>query len=183
MTDFADVYALFNKAHLLHSQAEINAAIDKMAVKIKAKLGNAKPIILCVMNGALIFTGHLLTRLNFPLQVDYIHVSRYQGEIKGRDLHWMAEPSIGLEGRTIVLVEDILDSGLTLSAVKDYCTKRFVKDVYTAVLIDKNHPRDPGGLAKADFTGLYVEDKFLIGYGLDYKGFYRNLPDIYAVET
>ncbi|OGT20958.1 MAG: hypoxanthine-guanine phosphoribosyltransferase [Gammaproteobacteria bacterium RIFCSPHIGHO2_02_FULL_42_13] len=183
MIDFADVDALFKKAHLLHGQAEINAVMDKMAVEIKTKLGDTKPIMLCILNGALIFMGHLLTRLNFPLQIDYVHVSRYRGEIQGRNLDWIAEPNGMLEGRTVVLVEDILDSGLTLSAVKDYCTKRRVKNVYTAVLIDKNHPRDPGGLAKADFTGLYVEDKFLIGYGLDYKGFCRNLPGIYAVET
>ncbi len=183
MTDFANIEALFAKAYLLHSQEEINAATNKMAVEIHEKLRHTKPVMLCVMNGALIFMGHLLTHLNFPLQTDYIHVSRYQGEILGRDLRWIAEPSISLKGRTVVLVEEILDTGMTLAAVRNYCINHFAKEVYTAVLIDKNHPREPGGVDKADFTGMYVEDKFLIGYGLDYQGFYRNLPGIYAVEV
>ncbi|MBU1927154.1 MAG: hypoxanthine-guanine phosphoribosyltransferase, partial [Gammaproteobacteria bacterium] len=110
------------------------------------------------------------------------HATRYRGEMLGKDLHWLATPHIPIKGRTVVVIEDILDTGLTLSAVIDYCQQEGAKQVLSAVLIDKDHPRDKGGVNKADFTGLYVEDKFIIGYGLDYQEYLRNLPGIYAVE-
>lgn len=182
MVNFDEVEAIWAKAKLLHSEEIIHKAINKIAAEMNEKLADKKPLFLCVMNGSLIFTGQLLPKLNFPLQLDYIHVSRYQGEIEGRDLHWMAEPTSGLEDRTIVIMEDILDSGLTLAAVKDYCLQHYAKEVFTAAMIDKDCPRVKGGLDKADFTGLHVENKFLIGYGLDFRGYFRNLPGIYAVE-
>ena len=130
----------------------------------------------------MVFIGQLLTRLDFPLQVNYIHATRYQGEIEGSHLHWRAEPSISLEDRVVVLVEDILDTGLTLSAIISYCNAKGAKKIYTAALVDKDRPRDAGGLETCDFIGLNVENKFLYGYGLDYKDFLRNEPGIFAVE-
>ena len=135
------------------------------------------------MNGAVVFAGQLLTKLNFYLQVDYIHTSRFKGEMEGGDLEWVAVPRTSLEGRTVVIVEDILDSGITLTSIIDYCREKGAKEVYTVVLVDKDHPRDVNGVEKADFTCLWVEDKFLLGFGLDYQGFFRNLPGIYAVNV
>lgn len=182
LSDLEKVTALKQKGRCLHTEAEVKAAISTMAAEMTKELACAVPIFLCVMNGAVIFMGQLLTQLNFPLQINYIHATRYQGEIEGRELHWRAEPTIALKDRIIVVVEDILDTGLTLAAVKQYCIDNGAKKVYTAALVDKQHPREPGGIEKCNFTGLVVENKFLYGYGLDYKDFLRNEAGIYAVE-
>jgi hypoxanthine phosphoribosyltransferase len=178
-----DVLALKNKGQLIHGMDDINAAIDKIAAQMQNTLADENPVFLCVMNGAVIFMGHLLVRLNFPLQINYIHATRYQGEIEGSQLFWKAEPTTDLKDRTVVLVEDILDTGLTLSAIIKYCDQQGAKKIYTAALVDKSHPRSEGGVEQCDFTGLVLEDKFLYGFGLDYKDYLRNEPGIYAVET
>ena len=170
-------------AVLLHSKSEVEEAIDRVAQQVTEKMGDEHPVLLCAMTGALTFMGQLITKLNFLLQTDYIHTSRFRGEMTGGNLEWISKPTIELKDRTILVVEDILDSGITLAAIKDYCYKQEAKEVYSAVLVDKDHPREEGGVKEADFTGLYVEDKFLIGYGLDYRGFFRNLAGIYAVES
>ena len=166
----------------LHSKEEVEAVIDKVAAEMNEKFADEAPLFLCVMNGAVIFMGQLISRLTFPLQIDYIHTSRYRGTMTGSDLRWISEPTISLKDRTIVVIEDILDSGVTLAAILEYCRQHGAKAVYTAALVDKDHPRAEGGVEKADFTGLYVENKFLVGYGLDYQEFFRNLPGIYAVQ-
>jgi hypoxanthine phosphoribosyltransferase len=167
----------------LYDQEAIDKAIKKIAQEMNEAFSSGEmPVLLCAMNGAVIFMGQLVPRLTFPLQFDYIHTSRFRGEVRGGDLHWLATPTISLKERTVIIIEDILDSGITLTAIKDYCYQQKAKKVFSAVLIDKDHPREEGGLKKADFTGLHTEDKFLVGYGLDYHGFLRNLPAIYAVE-
>lgn len=173
---------LLSKSECLYDQKAIDQAIDRVAQEMNEKLADKNPLLLCVMNGAVIFTGQLATRLTFPLQIDYVHVTRYQGEIEGREIHWVAEPSVDVKDRTIVIVEDILDLGLTLAAVKQHCQAHGAKEVYCAALIDKKRSRAIGGVERCDFTGLFVEDRFLLGYGLDYKGFLRNVPGIYAVK-
>ena len=178
----ADIQKISDNAVCLYSEAEIEKAIDRIAKEMGEILHDQNPLFLSVMNGAVIFTGKLMTRLGFPLQMDYVHATRYRGEMHGRDLHWLSVPTIPLENRVVVVMEDVLDSGLTLAAVMDYCIQQNAKKVYSAALVDKNHPRDVDGVKKADFTGIAVEDKFLIGYGLDYKEYFRNLPGIYAVE-
>jgi hypoxanthine phosphoribosyltransferase len=180
--ELKEVAALKAKGRILHDQAEIERGIDKMASEMKVELADKAPVFLCVLNGAMVFIGQLLTRLDFPLQVNYIHATRYQGEIEGSHLHWKAEPTIDLENRTVVIVEDILDTGLTLSAIVHFCQAKKAKKIYTATLIDKKRPREPGGVETCDFIGLEVENKFIYGYGLDYKDFLRNEPGIFAVE-
>lgn len=169
-------------ADLLAGEAEVVTAINRMAAEITAVLQESRPVLLCVMNGGLIFAGQLLTRLLFPLEVGYLHATRYGHETSGGGLAWLARPAIELRGRTVLLLDDILDEGITLAAVADYCRQQGALQVLTAVLIDKQHDRKmaPGG--KADFTGLETGDRFLFGYGLDYRGFWRNAPGIYAVK-
>lgn len=182
LNDLEQVKELQKKGRCLHTDAEVRAAITRMAEDMTKELADTTPIFLCVMNGAVIFMGQLLTQLNFPLQINYIHATRYHGEIEGRELHWRAEPTVDLKDRTIVVVEDILDTGLTLAAVVKYCEDNGAKKVYTAALVDKQRPRELGGIQECDFTGLVVENKFLYGYGLDFKDFLRNEAGIYAVE-
>jgi hypoxanthine phosphoribosyltransferase len=135
------------------------------------------------MTGAMIVAGHLAVRLQFPLEMDYIHATRYRGTTRGGDLHWLVEPRIDLKGRTIVIVDDIMDGGLTLASIIDYCKQANAKDVYTAVLVDKRRTREPGVNFEPDFVGLTTPDKYLFGFGLDYEEYLRNAPGIYAVNN
>lgn len=169
-------------ADLLAGAAEVSAAMDRLAGVMTAQLADKKPIMLCVMNGALIFAGQLLTRLVFPLEVEYVHATRYGSDTKGGSLHWIVRPARDLEGRTVVLLDDILDEGVTLDAIAEYCREAGAAEVLMAVLVDKIHHRKVKPGYKADFTGLETDDRFLFGYGLDYKGFWRNAPGIYAVK-
>ncbi|MBP9726861.1 MAG: hypoxanthine-guanine phosphoribosyltransferase [Gammaproteobacteria bacterium] len=178
-----DLQIMQNKATCLHDMQAINAALDRMAVEITQELQDQQPIVMTVLNGSIIPVGHLVTRLHFPLQLDYLHVTRYQGKMHASQLHWLAEPRSSLKDRVILIVEDVLDAGTTLAEIIKYCEAEGAAKIYTAVVVDKNHPRAEGGLAHADFTGLKVEDLFLIGFGLDYEGYFRNLPGIYAVTA
>ena len=173
-----EVYA---KATCLYSRAEVDAAIDKMAHEIHNQVQDSNPLFLVVMVGGVICAGHLLTRLDFPLELDYVHATRYQSSLRGGEIHWRAEPKTSLKDRTVIIVDDILDLGVTLSAIIEYCKAQGAKEILTAVLVDKIRPREVGGLEKADFTGLEIEDRYVFGYGLDYKEYLRNAPGIYAV--
>lgn len=177
----------FNSVHkratCIYTKKEVDAALDNMAQEMSARLGNSDPIFLCVLIGGIVPLGNLLPRLDFQLEVNYIHVSSYDLENKAGDLHWKAEPTVDLFGRSIVVVDDILDTGTTLRAAIDYCKMRNAKEVYTAVLLDKNKPRKPGGIEKADFKALSIENYFVYGYGLDYSEYLRNAPGIYAVAS
>lgn len=181
MNNIKKIQSVLAKAECLYSTAEINEALDQLAIDITHTLKDANPLILCVMTGALIPTGHLLTRLHFPLEIDYIHVTRYRGTNRGGDLHWLVEPRQHLKDRTVLIIDDIMDGGLTLSAIIDYCKTYKAKKTYTAVMVSKNRQREPGVNFEPDFIGVKTEDKYLFGFGLDYEEYLRNIPGIYAV--
>ncbi len=173
---------VFAKSTCLYSKAEIEDALDRLATEISYECSHSDPVFLCVVVGGMIPMGNLLPRLSFPLEVDYVHATRYRGGIVGKDLHWKAKPTKSLKGRTVVVVDDILDGGITLSGIVDYCKEEGASKVYTAVLVDKRHVREPGGVKTADFCGLEVEDHYVFGYGMDYKDYLRNAPGIYMVS-
>lgn len=173
---------VFAEADLLVSGDEIGRAIDRIAREIDEQLRSVNPLVLCVMNGGLIFTGQLLTRLVFPLELEYVHASRYGQGTRGTDLKWIVKPSLDMRGRTVLLLDDILDEGVTLAAIADYCRSCGAVCVRTAVLVEKLHLRKVVPGLRADFSGVEVGDRFLFGYGLDYKGYWRNAPGIYAVK-
>lgn len=176
------IQTMLDKAECLYNFDQVNAALDRMANEITAKLADKNPLVLCVMTGALITTGHLVTRLHFPLEIDYIHATRYRGSMRGGDLHWLVEPRCNLQGRSVLIIDDIMDGGLTLSAIIDYCRQAKAKDIHSAVMVSKNRQREPGVDFEPDFVGVTTEDKFLFGFGLDYKEYLRNIPGIYAVN-
>ncbi len=176
---FEEAQAVLARADRLHSVAEIDAALDRMAASITEKIGGSEPLVICVMQGGLIPTGLLLSRLSFPLQIDYLHASRYGGKTRGGELDWKVLPHHELKGRTILLVDDIHDEGVTLKAIMEHCKQHGAAQVLSAVLINKSHERKDA--LPADFVGLDVVDRYLFGYGMDYKGHLRNAPGIYAV--
>lgn len=165
-------------ATLLHSEPEIELALDKMAEKINYLLADRNPVFLCVMNGGVVISGKLLTRLRFPLTFDAINASRYQNKTSGGEIEWIQKPATDLKNRTVLIVDDILDEGLTLDAIISYCKIQGATSVYSAVLVNKklNHKKP----VIADFIGLEVENHYLFGYGMDYKGYLRNAAGIYA---
>lgn len=173
---------VFTDADLLVKESEVRAAIGRVAEEITGQLKDANPVLLCIMNGGLIFTGQLLTQLVFPLEVDYVHATRYGHETAGSHLHWTVRPQLDLKGRTVLLLDDILDEGVTLAAIAEFCRQQGAKQVLMAVLVEKLHLRKVTPGMRADFSGLEVGDRFLFGYGLDYKGYWRNAPGIYAVK-
>ncbi len=109
------------EADLLVGEAEVLSAMHRLAGEITGRLGDSNPVVICVMNGGLIFSGQLLTRLVFPLEVDYVHATRYGHETIGSKLNWTVRPQLDLAGRTVLLLDDILDEGVTLAAIADYC--------------------------------------------------------------
>lgn len=176
-----EVEQVYAEAELLHGKAEVEAALDQLAAAITVKLRDKNPLVLCLMIGAVIVVGKLLPRLNFPLQLEYVHATRYREKTTGGAMHWVRAPGESLHGRTVLLVDDILDEGVTLSALIEECRKAGATDIYTAVLVDKLIKK-PRALKQADFTGLEIPDYYVFGYGMDYKGYLRNAPGIYAVK-
>jgi len=172
--------SVFSRADLLYTAADVEAALDKLARAISRELSGENPLILCPMIGGVVITGQLITRLNFPLEVDYIHATRYRGETTGKDLQWLRRPQPGVANRTVLILDDILDQGITLEKIIAACEQAGARSIYTAVLIEKQINKHRS-LQHADFSGLTVPDRYVFGYGMDYKGYLRNCKGIYAV--
>lgn len=170
------------EADRLMGEEEVQGAIVRMAGEITERLADTNPLVICIMNGGLIFSGQLLPRLRFPLELDYLHATRYGEELRGDRLNWIVRPQSEMTGRTVLLLDDILDEGVTLAAIADYCREAGARQVLMAVLVEKLHRRKVTPGMRADFSGLETGDRFLFGYGLDYKGYWRNAPGIYAVK-
>lgn len=176
-----ELNAVLSKASLIYNAEQIAQAIDEMALKLNQRLKTSQPLVLCVMNGGLIFTGSLMTRLNCFPQVDYVHATRYKNQTRGSELDWRTYPSNDLKDRTILILDDILDEGITLKAIIDYCHEQGAKEVISAVLIKKKHNRCLENFC-SDYVGLEVEDKYVFGYGMDYQSQLRHLNSIYALR-
>ncbi len=174
-----DARAILDQADLIHSAEVVQAAVASVGAAVKAELSEANPVVLCVMSGAVPFAGHLLTHLDFPLDFDYLHASRYGANTTGHDkLTWRCAPWIELKGRTVLVVDDILDEGVTLAAICERLKQMGAARVLTAVFSEKETGRPKP--VKADFVGLTVPDRFVFGFGMDVCGAWRNLPAIYA---
>ena len=179
--DLVEINTVMREAECLFDQQQVHTAIDRMAEQITAELKETNPLLLCLMSGAMVIGGKLLPRLQFPLQLDYIHATRYRNSTAGFELEWLVKPRHDLKDRTVLLIDDILDEGITLNEVLHFCREQGVKAVYSAVLVEKHHDRRQPPELKADFVGLDVPDRYVFGYGMDYKGYLRNAPGVYAV--
>jgi len=175
---------LLANSELIFDAAAVQQAVDKVAQQLNERFdnneGEAFPLVLGVMGGAVVFCGQLLTRLNFPLEFDYMHVTRYGSKDQGGKIEWKVIPRSNVEGRTVVVLDDILDEGETLAHVKERLLEMGAAEVVLAVFADKAI-----GKAKpvtADYIGLTLPNKFVVGYGMDAYGYWRNLPEIRAIK-
>ncbi len=176
----AEARDVLQRADLIRSAEDVRSAVVSVAAAINARLADTHPLVLSVMGGAAIFTGQLLPLLDFPLDFDYIHVSRYGGRQQGGALYWKIEPGENVAGRTVLVLDDILDEGETLAAVRRRVLELGASAFYSAVFADKAIGRTKP--IRADFVGMELPDRFVFGFGMDIHGAWRNLPAIYAMK-
>lgn len=174
------IQQIFDTADLLYSLEDIDQALNQLAVTLTEQYADSNPLLLCVMNGSVITSGHLLPKLSFPLELDYIHLTRYGDKLVGGDLNWLHQPATELKGRDVILIEDIFDEGVTVSALRDYCLEQGVASVSCLTLVNKLH--DNKVTEEPEYIGLTVPNRYVFGFGMDYQGFWRNAPGIYAVK-
>ncbi len=176
-----ETQAILDGADLLFDEATCQAALARLAADITARLGDRHPLVLPVMGGAVVFTGQLLPLLNFPLDFDYVHVSRYGDKLSGGNFNWLRAPQNSVAGRDVLILDDILDEGHTMAAIKEQVLDLGARSCACAVfankLINKAKP------ITADFVGLDVPDRYVFGYGMDVSGAWRNLGAIYALKN
>ena len=178
MTDLQEIRRVKAEADLLFSEQQVEIAIARMAQAITEKLAESNPLLLCVVNGGIPIAAQLMLQCDFPMSNDIIYASRYQDRIVGEAVNWWATPQQPMLGRTVLIVDDILDEGLTLKAIHDYCTEQGAVRILSAVLVDKQIGKEKP--VQADFVGLRADNRYLFGYGMDYKGYLRNARGIYA---
>jgi hypoxanthine phosphoribosyltransferase len=175
---------LLEHAEPIASPEQVDAAVRHVADALNQRFGDpeeqAFPLVLGVMGGAVVFTGHLLPQLNFPLEFDYIHVTRYGDEDRGGQVVWKVIPRQNVAGKTIVVVDDILDQGETLAQVKERLLGMGAKEVIIAVFADKDLGRAKP--VHADIVGLTIPNRFVVGFGMDVYGYWRNLPGLLAIS-
>lgn len=167
-------------ADLIHSAAEVSAAIDRLADQIGGRIGEEYPLVLTVMGGGVVFAGQLLPKLTFPLEHDYLHVTRYGAGTTGGELTWVVEPRTTVAGRLVLVLDDILDEGITLAAIKARLLAQGARECLIAVLTEKDLGHDKP--VRPDFVGLRLPNRYVFGCGMDVNGAWRNLPAIYAVR-
>lgn len=180
MMEADEARQILAEAELVCSSEEIGFAITRLASEITACLQDTRPLVLTVMGGAVVFAGQLLPQLPFPLECDYVHATRYRNTTSGSELVWLAEPRTPVVGRTVLVLDDILDEGITLAAIKARLLQQGAAACFVAVLAEKEL-----GTTKpiaADFTGVKVPNRYVFGCGMDVKGAWRNLPAILALK-
>lgn len=170
------------EADCLYTAEEVRDTIARLGEAITERLSDNNPLVLCVMNGGLVMAGQLLPHLPFPLELDYAQLSRYGNGTTGGELKWKVSPQTSLEGRTVLVIDDILDEGDTLAAIVENCHQQGASSVLSAVLVEKHHERKSHPRLAADFVGLETGDRYLFGFGMDYQGYWRNAPGIFAVK-
>jgi hypoxanthine phosphoribosyltransferase len=173
-------WEILNGAELVYSRQQVSEAVARVAAEITAKLGERYPLVLSVMGGAVVFSGQLLPLLRFPLDFDYVHASRYGNATQGSELVWKVLPNEHVQGRVVLVLDDILDEGRTLAAIRRKLLDMGAAEVHCAVLTDKDTGKEKP--VRADFVGLRLPDRFVFGCGMDAYGAWRNLPEIYALK-
>jgi hypoxanthine phosphoribosyltransferase len=180
MPEAEKAWAFLKDSELIASAAQVQAAVQRVAAEIEQKLGKNYPLVLAVMGGAVVFAGQILPLLRFPLDFDYIHASRYGVMTRGASIEWRVSPPQLAKGRAVLVLDDILDHGETMNAIRNRLLELGANSVHCAVLVEKMlataKPITP------DFVGLRIPDRFVFGCGMDAKGYWRNLPEIRAMK-
>jgi len=174
-------WEVLRQADCLFPAAAVEAELDSMAARITHALAGADPLVVCVMTGGVVPFGKLLPRMPFPFQIDYVHATRYGVDLHGKQLQWIVGPRVSPRGRAVLLIDDILDEGATLAGIEARYRAEGAREVQKAVLVVKQRPRTHE--VKVEYTGLEVPDRYVFGYGMDYKGYLRNAPGIYAEKV
>ncbi len=175
-----DPHHYLQEAECIYDESEVALAIERVAKALNTDYSDDRPVVLSVMNGAIFFTGQLLSKLTFPLTHDYVHATRYRQDVQGKDIVWLVAPKPTIKNKSVLIIDDILDEGITLKAIVDQCYKIGAKDVKTAVLAEKTLGKTK--VIAADYVGLDVPDKYVFGCGMDVYGWWRNLSEIYALK-
>jgi hypoxanthine phosphoribosyltransferase len=181
MLPAADAWKILQEAEQICGADDVARAIAAIANAVTAAVKDDYPLVLSVMGGAVVFSGQLLPLLRFPLEFDAIHVTRYGGSTQGGELEWRVSPKESVAGRTILVLDDILDEGHTLAAIRTKMIELGAKRFLSAVLVDKVLGREKP--IQADFVGLTVPNRYVFGCGMDVHGAWRNLPAIYALRS
>lgn len=165
-------------AREVRSAAAMQAALDRMAEQISAELGDSNPVFVAVMHGGVFAAVELSRRVTFPHEFDYVHLTRYKGALEGGEIDWIVRPRESLRGRAVLVVDDILDHGLTLAALLAELKALGVAALYSAVLVSKPKRR-VGRRVEVDFIGTTIDEAYVFGCGMDYKGYWRGLPGLF----
>jgi len=176
----AEATALLSRAEQLLDPEAVGQAVTRVAGEISAALREEQPLLLAVMRGGVVFAGHLLPLLQFPLDFDYVDATRYGDATRGGELNWRVDVPATVRGRTVLVVDDILDEGYTLAAIRRRLLDAGARQVLIAVFADKQLPREKP--VAADFAGVAVPDRYVFGFGMDVRGMWRNLPAVYALS-
>lgn len=180
MLDNVDPKQYLQHAELIHSKPAVVRAIAAIAKQLNQDYASEVPVVLCVMGGGVVFAGQLLPLLTFPLEFDYVQATRYHGTSANKQLTWLIKPKESIKNKNVLIVDDILDEGVTLKAIVDECLARGAKAVKTAVLVEKALNKVKP--IHADYVGLAVPNRYVFGCGMDIYGWWRNLPAIYALH-
>lgn len=172
---------ILETAELVCSASAVSGAVVRLAHEITAALADSFPLVLCVMRGSVIFAGQLLPQLKFPLEFDYLEVTRYGAATRGGEISWKVTPGTAVAGRVVLVLDDILDEGRTLAAIRETILAAGAGRFYSAVFAEKDTGRAKA--AKADFVGVRVPNRYVFGFGMDAGGAWRNLPEIYALRN
>jgi hypoxanthine phosphoribosyltransferase len=171
---------ILGAAERIFSATVVAQTVKRMAAEITMQLSDEYPLVLCVMGGAVVFTGQLLPLLGFPLSFDYLHVSRYDNEIHGGEINWKVTPHENVKGRVVLVLDDVLDEGITLAAIRERVMSHGAAAFYSAVFAEKDIGRPKP--IRADFVGVVLPNRYAFGFGMDIHGAWRNLPAIYALK-
>ncbi|MDX1443550.1 MAG: hypoxanthine-guanine phosphoribosyltransferase [Gammaproteobacteria bacterium] len=178
-TGTSELREILAASELIRSRDEVEAALDAMAEELNDLCQGDDWLVLVVMNGGLMPAAWLMERFTFFFELDYIHATRYRGATVGNELHWQAHPHTPLKGRKILLLDDILDEGITLQQIIEHCRESGALEVQAAVLVRKDHGRNIG--IEADIVGMNVPDRYVFGCGMDYREHFRHLPEVRAL--
>jgi len=174
-----EAWSILEAAELVVSAAQVDDAVRRLAEEIRVRVADACPLVVSVMGGGIVFAGRILPLLHFPLEVDYVHVTRYGDALSGGMIEWVVRPRTPVRGRTVLVLDDILDEGNTLAAIREGFLADGARAVFNAVFAEKETGRAKP--IRADFVGVRVPDRYVFGFGMDVHGAWRNLPAIYAL--